>query len=104
MSYTIYGLKFAMEKNDFERLKSSSGKKRNDFVANPIVEHAMRIVKFVIRVVLGIFWVSKFEFGVKIAKCKLVDSIKPLSFEKFRKLSDSFTLINFTLLNFKKVY
>ena len=36
LSNTIYGLKFAMEKNDFERLKSSSGKKRNDFVANPI--------------------------------------------------------------------
>ena len=26
-----------MEKNDFERFKSSSGKKRNDFVANPIL-------------------------------------------------------------------
>ena len=38
LSNTIYGLKFAMEKNDFERLKSSSGKKRNDFVANPIVQ------------------------------------------------------------------
>ena len=37
MSNTIYGLKFPMEKNDFKRLKSSSGKKRNDFVANPIV-------------------------------------------------------------------
>ena len=36
LSNTIYGLEFAMEKNDFERLKSSSGKKRNDFVANPI--------------------------------------------------------------------
>ena len=36
ISNTIYGLKFAMEKNDFEQLKSSSGKKRNDFVANPI--------------------------------------------------------------------
>ena len=36
MSDTIYGLKFATENNDFERLKSSSGKKRNDFVANPI--------------------------------------------------------------------
>ena len=36
LSNTIYGLKFAVEKNDFERLKSSSGKKRNDFVANPI--------------------------------------------------------------------
>ena len=35
---TIYGLKFAMEKNDFEQLKLSSGKKRNDFVANPIYE------------------------------------------------------------------
>ena len=33
---TIYGLKIAMEKNNFERLKSSSEKKRNDFVANPI--------------------------------------------------------------------
>ena len=30
LSNTIYGLKFAMEKNDFERLKSSSGKKLND--------------------------------------------------------------------------
>ena len=28
-----------MEKNDFERLKLSSGKKRNDFVANPIQQH-----------------------------------------------------------------
>ena len=37
LSNTIYGLKFAMEKNDFKPLKSSSGKKRNDFVANPIV-------------------------------------------------------------------
>ena len=36
LSYTINGLKFAMEKNDFERPKSSSGKKRNDFGANPI--------------------------------------------------------------------
>ena len=36
LSNTIYGLTFAMEKNDFERLKLSSGKKRNDFVANPI--------------------------------------------------------------------
>ena len=36
LSNTIYGLKFSMEKNDFERLKPSSGKKRNDFVANPI--------------------------------------------------------------------
>ena len=36
LSNTICGLKFAMEKNDFKRLKSSSGKKRNDFVANPI--------------------------------------------------------------------
>ena len=33
---TIYGLTFAMEKNDFERLKSSKGKKRNDFFSNPI--------------------------------------------------------------------
>ena len=33
---TIYGLKFAMDKNDFERLKLSSGKKLNDFVPNPI--------------------------------------------------------------------
>ena len=37
LSNTIYGLKFAMDKNDFKRLKSSSEKKRNDFVANPIV-------------------------------------------------------------------
>ena len=36
LSNNIYGLKFAMEKNDFERLKSSSRKKQNDFVANPI--------------------------------------------------------------------
>ena len=34
---TIYGLNFAMEKNDFERLMSPRGKKRNDFAANPIV-------------------------------------------------------------------
>ena len=33
---TIYALQSALEKNDFERLKSSSGKKRNDFVANSI--------------------------------------------------------------------
>ena len=32
VSNTTHGLKFAIEKNDFERLKSSSGKKRNDFV------------------------------------------------------------------------
>ena len=37
LSNTIYGVNFAMEKNDFERLKSSSGKKRNDFVDNPIL-------------------------------------------------------------------
>ena len=36
LSNTIYLLKFAMEKNDYERLKSSSGKTRNDFVAKPI--------------------------------------------------------------------
>ena len=36
LSNTIYGLTFAMEKNNFERLKSSTGKKRNDFIANPI--------------------------------------------------------------------
>ena len=36
LSNNIHGLKFAMEKNDFERLNSSSGKKRNDFVASPI--------------------------------------------------------------------
>ena len=36
LSNTLYGLKFAIEKNLFERLKSSNGKKRNDFVANPI--------------------------------------------------------------------
>ena len=36
LSNTIYGLKSAMEKNDFKRLKLSSVKKRNDFVANPI--------------------------------------------------------------------
>ena len=36
LSNSIYGLKFAIEKNDFKRLKSSSGKKRNEFVANPI--------------------------------------------------------------------
>ena len=39
LSNTIYGLKFAMEKNDFERFKSSSSKKRNDFVANPIDDY-----------------------------------------------------------------
>ena len=37
LSNTIYGLKFAIEKNDFKRLTSSSGKKRNDFVAKPII-------------------------------------------------------------------
>ena len=36
LSNTIYDLNIAMEKNDFERLKLSTGKKRNDFVANPI--------------------------------------------------------------------
>ena len=36
LSNTIYGLKFTMEKYDFERLKSSSGKRRNDFFANPM--------------------------------------------------------------------
>ena len=41
LSNTICGLKFAMEKNDFKRLKSSSGKKRNDFVANPIKKQNM---------------------------------------------------------------
>ena len=35
-SNTIYGLKFAIEKNYFERIKSSNVKKHNDFVANPI--------------------------------------------------------------------
>ena len=43
LSNTIYGLKFAMEKNDFEGLKSSGGKKQNDFVANPIVYCAPRV-------------------------------------------------------------
>ena len=37
LSNTIYGLKYAMEENDFERLKSSSGKKRKDFVVKPIL-------------------------------------------------------------------
>ena len=41
LSNIIYGLKFAMENNDFERLKSSSGIKRIDFVANPIVISAI---------------------------------------------------------------
>ena len=36
LSNTIYGLKVAIEKNDFERLNSSVGKKRNNFFANPI--------------------------------------------------------------------
>ena len=36
LSNTIYGLKFPMEKNDFERPKLSSEIKRNDFVADPI--------------------------------------------------------------------
>ena len=40
LSNTIYGLKFALEKNDFERLKSSSGRKRNDFVAGPMYNYA----------------------------------------------------------------
>ena len=38
LSNTIYGQKFALEKNDFEQLKPSIGKKRNNFVANPIDE------------------------------------------------------------------
>ena len=42
---TIHGLKLAMEKNDFKRLKSSSGKKRNDFVANPIKYFLFNILK-----------------------------------------------------------
>ena len=37
LSNTIYGLQLAMEKNDFERPNSSSGKKRNDFDVNPII-------------------------------------------------------------------
>ena len=45
LSNTIYGLKFAMDKNDFERLKSSSEKKRNYFVANPIYRNFFFIVK-----------------------------------------------------------
>ena len=36
LSITIYGLKFAMEKNDFERISHLAEKRRNDFVANPI--------------------------------------------------------------------
>ena len=43
LSNAIYGLKLAMEKNDFERLKSSSGKKRNDFFANPIITHVKSV-------------------------------------------------------------
>ena len=39
LSNTICGLKFAIEKNDFEQLKSSSGKKRNNFVANSVCQH-----------------------------------------------------------------
>ena len=42
LSNTIYGLKFATEKNDFERLKSSSGKNRNDFVCNPIIHLTLK--------------------------------------------------------------
>ena len=38
LSNTIYGLKFAMEKNDFQRLKSPSRKKQNDLVADPIFD------------------------------------------------------------------
>ena len=33
-----------MEKNDFEWLKSSSGKKRIDFVTNPIISVIFRVV------------------------------------------------------------
>ena len=47
LSNTIYGLKFALEKNDFERLKSSRGKKRNDFVANPIFKE-WKIIKYIL--------------------------------------------------------
>ena len=36
LSNTMYDLEFAMEEDDFERLKSSSIKKRNDFVADPM--------------------------------------------------------------------
>ena len=42
LSNTIYGLKFAIGKNDFERLKSSSEKKRNDFIDNPIDSQTSR--------------------------------------------------------------
>ena len=46
LSNTMDGLKFVMEKNEFERLKSSDRKKRNDFVANPIHTEKLFIVKF----------------------------------------------------------
>ena len=36
LSNTIYDLKFEMEKNDFKLLNSFNGKKRDDFVTNPI--------------------------------------------------------------------
>ena len=36
LSNTIYVQKFAIEKNNFKRLQSSSEKKRNDIVANSI--------------------------------------------------------------------
>ena len=50
LSNTIYGLKFAMVKNDFERLKSSSGKKRNDFVANPIVNFRVETITLILHI------------------------------------------------------
>ena len=48
LSNTIYGLKFAMEKNDFERLKPSSRKKQNNFVANTIYFKKLFISDYIV--------------------------------------------------------
>ena len=46
LSNTIYGLKFTIEKNNFERLKSSTEKKQNDFVANPVIKKSIKRFRF----------------------------------------------------------
>ena len=52
LSNTIYGLKFSMELNDFERLKSSSGKKRNDFVGNSIFQKRIIQIQIFFQVII----------------------------------------------------
>ena len=69
MSNTIYGLKVAMEKNDFERLKSSNRKLRNDFVANPILPmHAYGIF-------IKMQFIKKFVGTISLKKNAQSDSI-----------------------------